>query len=323
MREHSGKFALIKRSLREGIFFLRNGGAFVRGDLLADLPDPFDEDLHFAAFLLFLHFRKVFELVGIGMGEIERKLRAGRACNFIEDARSHNDGLQCAACFTAERSRGKSSKGNGDTREREERHAEVVAHELRLAHKTAAEERACIFARHTDGKVEHAHPDQRQRTCHLTAREQRAEVEVETKEDIDAAIEELTATEEGAETLAEEVAAEADPTGEEARVVEAEEMDACGKDACGKDACKDAALDKETAAHILKSVRESVAGITDEAQRKAVSDAIIGAVKSKKSDIANVIEAQKSFVNQHKNTNNDEIQAAYDAMNPHKRNKEV
>ena len=152
---------------------------------------------------------------------------------------------------------------------------------------------------------------------------EKAEVETEVKEDIDAAIEELTATEEGAEELAEEVAAEADPTGEEARVVEAEEMDACGEDACGKDACKDAALDNEVAAHILKSVRESIAKISNKDERKAVTDALIGAVRSKKSDISTVIEAQKSFANTTKKTSTEDIQAAYDAMNPHKRNKEV
>ena len=156
------------------------------------------------------------------------------------------------------------------------------------------------------------------------AQPEKAEVEVETKEDIDAAIEELVGKEEGEEKLAEEVA-KADPTGEEARVVEAEEMDGCGKDeedAC-KDACKDAALDSQVAAHILKTVRGAVAGISNEAERKAVSDAIIGAVKSKKNEIEGVLAAQSSFANTTKTTNNEDIQKAYDAMNPHKRNKEV
>lgn len=147
------------------------------------------------------------------------------------------------------------------------------------------------------------------------AEPEKAEVEVETKEDIDAAIEELAKTEE--KTDAEEVLAEADPTGEEAKVVEAEEMDACGEDAC-----KDAAIDNATAAYILKSVREPIAAITDEKQRKAVSDALISAVKSKKSVVGDILEAQKGYANTSKPTNNEDVQKAYAQMNPHTRKKE-
>lgn len=147
------------------------------------------------------------------------------------------------------------------------------------------------------------------------AEPEKAEVEVETKEDIDAAIEELAKAEE--KTDAEEALAEADPTGEEAKVVEAEEMDACGEDAC-----KDAAIDNATAAYILKSVREPIAAITDEKQRKAVSDALISAVKSKKSVVGDILEAQKGYANTSKPTSNEDVQKAYAQMNPHTRKKE-
>ena len=137
----------------------------------------------------------------------------------------------------------------------------------------------------------------------LTPKEaEKAEVEVETKEDIDSAIEKL------------------DATGEEAAVVSAEEMDektetdACGKDACG---AKDAALDQATQSHILKTVREAVAGITDEKQRQAVTDAMLKAVRSSKNDLAGILKAQNSFATSGSKDTNEDIQARYASMNPH------
>lgn len=124
------------------------------------------------------------------------------------------------------------------------------------------------------------------------AEPEKAEVEVETKEDIDSAIEKL------------------DITGEEAAVVPAEEMDACG-------GTKDAALDTAAQKMILSAVRASVAGISDEKQRQAVTDAILGAVRSKKNDLQGILQAQSSFQSTvHKDTN-EELQARYAARNPH------
>ena len=124
------------------------------------------------------------------------------------------------------------------------------------------------------------------------AEPEKAEVEVETKEDIDSAIEKL------------------DITGEEAAVVPAEEMDACG-------GTKDAALDAATQKRILSTVRSAVAGISDEKQRQAVTDAILGAVRSKKNDLQGILQAQSTFQsNVHKDTN-EELQARYAACNPH------
>ena len=124
------------------------------------------------------------------------------------------------------------------------------------------------------------------------AEPEKAEVEVETKEDIDSAIEKL------------------DITGEEAAVVPAEEMDACG-------GTKDAALDAATQKRILSTVRSAVAGISDEKQRQAVTDAILGAVRSKKNDLQGILQAQSSFQSTvHKDTN-EELQARYAARNPH------
>lgn len=135
----------------------------------------------------------------------------------------------------------------------------------------------------------------------LTPKTEPEETEVEVKEDIDSAIEKLEA--EATET-----------DGEEAKVVAAEEMDACGKDAC-----KDSALDSATQAHILKTVRESVAGITDETQRQMVADAILSAVRAGKNDIANVVNASVSFAEAKPQKSDIEVvQEMYDKMNPHK-----
>ena len=132
--------------------------------------------------------------------------------------------------------------------------------------------------------------------------EEKAEVEV--KEDIDGAIEKLEAE-----------ASEKETDGEEAKVVAAEEMDACGKDE-SKDACKDSAINSATQAHILKTVRESVVGITDEAQRQAVSDAILSAVRVKTSDMSNILAAQSTYAQERKSTN-EVLQERYSARNPH------
>lgn len=124
------------------------------------------------------------------------------------------------------------------------------------------------------------------------AEPEKAEVEVETKEDIDSAIEKL------------------DVTGEEAAVVPAEEMDACG-------GAKDEALDSAMQKKILSDVRASVAGITDEKQRQAVTDAILGAVRTKKNDIQGILQAQSSFQSNVHKDSIEEIQARYASMNPH------
>ena len=127
------------------------------------------------------------------------------------------------------------------------------------------------------------------------AEPEKAEVKVETKEDIDSAIEKL------------------DVTGEEAAVVPAEEMDACGG---AKDEALDAAMQKK----ILSDVRASVAGITDEKQRQAVTDAILGAVRSRKNDIQGILQAQSTFQSNVHKDSIEEIQARYAAMNPHNKN---
>ena len=113
-----------------------------------------------------------------------------------------------------------------------------------------------------------------------------------------------------------------DPEG--AHVVPAEEMDE------GRGACGAGAMDKALAAGILKAMRPVVAGIKDDKQRVAVSDALIKCVTAQDgaSDIAKIMQAAQNnaqkAADSHPNQQKiiDEVQAAYDACNPHKAKKE-
>ena len=101
--------------------------------------------------------------------------------------------------------------------------------------------------------------------------------------------------------------------GEESAVIEATEEEAT--DACNKDT----ALDSAVQTHILASVQDAINGITDEAQKQAVTDAILGAVRVTKDDMSALISGQETTP-VHKVVTNEEVQSAYDAMNPHKKN---
>lgn len=100
-----------------------------------------------------------------------------------------------------------------------------------------------------------------------------------------------------------------------ARTIPAEEMDQGGSSAPG--------MDKALAAGILKAMRPVVAGIQDRKQRKAVSDALIQCVTTNDGagDIARIMQAARHNAQaaaKPKQMNLDEIQALYDARNPHK-----
>lgn len=127
------------------------------------------------------------------------------------------------------------------------------------------------------------------------------------EESVDEVAEEVTAE---IDEAIEKLAPEEEKGGEEAVVVPADEMDACGKD--GYKAVSDS-----VAAHILRSVRPAIAEIADEKVRKAVSDALIGAVSAKTDDIAKVMDAQASYQIKSPTADLDEVQNAYMNMNPH------
>lgn len=111
---------------------------------------------------------------------------------------------------------------------------------------------------------------------------------------------------------------------EEAQVVPAEEMDAeeDASDACGKDAC--GAMDAQTAKSLISAMRPSIAAIKNPEERKAVTDALLNAVRrpAAVSDAEKIAKAAagnakaKAVAPQ---TDIEKIQALYDARNPHLR----
>lgn len=171
---------------------------------------------------------------------------------------------------------------------------------------------------------------------------QKAEEPEEEKDPLDVALETI-----GKEIKGEDAAADEDPAAEpgaedestteqeEAHVVPAEEMDkeeektedACSEDACSEDACKDAckdAMDAQTARSLILTMRPAIAAIKDEAERKAVTDALLSAVQRPAvSDTAKIVQtaARNAAFKQSKapKTDLEAIQALYDARNPHLR----
>ena len=107
-------------------------------------------------------------------------------------------------------------------------------------------------------------------------------------------------TEETTETISDAL----ESMGEESTVIEADATDACK------------ALDSATQAYILKSVNDAVNGITNPDEKQRVSDAIINAVRVAKDDVTDIVEAQGANPTVMKV---EDIQKAYDAMNPHKK----
>lgn len=103
---------------------------------------------------------------------------------------------------------------------------------------------------------------------------------------------------------------------EEAHVVPAEELDAC------KDEEPAEGMDKAIAKAILTSVRPAVANIKDEAQRKAVADALVKALSvSKANDAGQIVNAMKEMKapKSAKTVDINAVQNAYNQLNPHTR----
>lgn len=101
---------------------------------------------------------------------------------------------------------------------------------------------------------------------------------------------------------------------EASRVIPAEELDK----SCG--------MDHAAAIEILKAMRPAVAAIKDEAQRRAVSDALINLVTAndEKDDISAILQASQKNAKTAAGRkpaamDTDAIQAMYDNLNPHRR----
>lgn len=121
----------------------------------------------------------------------------------------------------------------------------------------------------------------------------------------------------------EETAAEA----EEAHVIPAEEMD--GEAPAEEEEKKDGeAMDAYTARNLITAMRPVIAGITNEKERKAATDALLALVKrpTADSDAAKIAKAAqknaKTKAQSRPVTDLEAIQKMYDARNPHK-NKEA
>lgn len=103
-----------------------------------------------------------------------------------------------------------------------------------------------------------------------------------------------------------------DVDAEEAVTVPAENMDAC----------KDS-MDAATIKAILTAVKPSIAGIKNVDERKAVTDALLGSLKIKNSvnDSVKLAQALPTMkpANANKGMSLDEVQKAYDQLNPHTR----
>ena len=142
----------------------------------------------------------------------------------------------------------------------------------------------------------------------------------EKKDPMDAAIEELEGGKKDGEEPGKEAgdgSAAADPSGDDrggAKVVPAGDA---GSNASG--------IDRVLAASILRKVRPAVAAIGDEKQRKAVADAIIAGVTDTAgtSDIARIMQATQRnaahAADSRTQAGTEEIQKAYDSMNPHRK----
>lgn len=94
--------------------------------------------------------------------------------------------------------------------------------------------------------------------------------------------------------------------GEEAVVIPAEEMDGCGSKS----------VDSAT---LLMAMKPVVSAITDADQRKAVTDALIGAIKAPSEDLNKVLDAAASHAEKVTVVDNEALQSAYAKMNPHTR----
>lgn len=150
----------------------------------------------------------------------------------------------------------------------------------------------------------------------------------EDKDPLDVALETI-----GKEIKGEEPAADEEPATEpgaedegiaeqeEAHVVPAEEMDEAEEEKA-EDGCATDSMDAQTAKSLILSMRSSIAAITDEAQRKAVTDALLSAVNrpAAVSDAAKIAQAAAKNAAQKGKapaTDIEAIQALYDARNPH------
>lgn len=153
------------------------------GDAIADFVDFVDE--HFNVALLgyvgdLLIGHDNVDVLGIGLGQIERELGARRADKLVQNAGSKDDCFHCAASFSAYRSSGERGKTDCHTGLRYERKSEPIAHFFVLLDNQTAKERAAVLADDTHEEVHDAHNEQGHSADALGANK-RAEIEVDAR----------------------------------------------------------------------------------------------------------------------------------------------
>lgn len=146
-----------------------------------------------------------------------------------------------------------------------------------------------------------------------------AEEEQKDEDPIEEALKTIeAAVEEKAEEEMREEATEIDE--EEAHVVPAEELDECKDEDPAAEPAE--SMDRAAVKAILTSMRPVVAGIQDEAQRKAVADALVKAVAPAKANDAKKIAGALPGMKAPKSGRSidvDAVQNAYNQLNPHLR----
>lgn len=135
----------------------------------ATLPeslDALDQQLQLGLLLCFFLLRYLhdfFQLVGVGLGQVEGQLCTGRANQFVQNAGSQNNGLQNIAGLAAEGTGTHCCQTDGNTILRNQGKTQIVADQFAFAGNGTADKSTGILANDTDQEVDHANVEQRHR----------------------------------------------------------------------------------------------------------------------------------------------------------------
>lgn len=128
--------------------------------------DALDQQLQLGLLLCFLLLRYLhdfFQLVGVGLGQVEGQLCTGRANQFVQNAGSQNNGLQNIAGLAAEGTGTHCCQTDGNTILRNQGKTQIVADQFAFAGNGTADKSTGILANDTDQEVDHANVEQRHR----------------------------------------------------------------------------------------------------------------------------------------------------------------
>lgn len=148
--------------------------------------------------------------------------------------------------------------------------------------------------------------------------------EAEEKDPLDDALETIGKEIKGETDCADEDPAEDPGAGEDEATAESEEAHVIPAEEMDKDEEGEKAMDAQTAKAVIMAMRPAIAGITNEAERKAATDALLALVKRPAvNDAAKIAQAAaknaQTRAEQKPVTDLDAIQKLYDSRNPHKK----